>query len=40
MSVRFDLDGSHYKQGAGLKVYVDGKVVASTTNMGKLSVQL
>ena len=40
VSVRFDLDGSHYKQGAGLKVYVDGKVVASTTNMGKLSVQL
>ena len=40
VSVRFDRDGSHYGQGAGLTVYVDGKVAASAATMGKLSVQL
>jgi len=40
VSVSFDLDGTHYKKGKGLKVYVDGKVVAQAETMGALSVQL
>ena len=40
VSVRFDLDGSHYGQGKGLKVFVDGKLVKSSPVMAKLQVQL
>ena len=40
ISVSFDLDGSHYKQGKGLQVFVDGKLAKSSPMMAKLEVQL
>eukprot|EP01045_Picozoa_sp_COSAG04_P007068 COSAG04_NODE_360_length_15920_cov_50.432815_11_plen_231_part_00 len=40
VSVRFDRDGTHYKQGKGLKVWLDGKLAASAPAMAKLQVQL
>ena len=40
VAVAFDVDGKHYGRGAGLKVWVDGKVVASSATMAKLTVQL
>ena len=40
ISVRFDLDGTHYKQGKGLKVFVDGKLTKSAPQMAKLTLQL
>ena len=40
ISVSFDLDGSHYKQGKGLQVFVDGKLAKSSPTMAKLEVQL
>ena len=38
LTVLWDRDGSRYGQGAGLRVYVDGRVVASRASLGRLSV--
>lgn len=38
VTVLWDRDGSRYGQGAGLRVYVDGRVVASRSGLGRLSV--
>jgi hypothetical protein len=38
--VRFDLDGTHYGQGKGLKVFVEGKMAQSSPTMAKLTLQL
>jgi hypothetical protein len=40
ISVSFDLDGSHYKQGKGLQVFVNGKLAKSSPTMAKLELQL
>ena len=40
VSVRFDLDGTHYGKGKGLKVFVDGTVAQSSPAMAELTVQL
>eukprot|EP01049_Picozoa_sp_SAG25_P013203 SAG25_NODE_1980_length_2062_cov_2.526235_2_plen_240_part_00 len=40
ISVRYDLDGTHYNEGMGLKLFVDGKLAKSTPTMSKLEVQL
>ena len=40
VSVLFDADGKKYGKGAGLKVWLDGKVVAQAETMRKLTVQL
>jgi hypothetical protein len=40
ISVRYDLDGTHYKHGAGLKVFVDGRLAKSSPTMAKLEIQL
>jgi hypothetical protein len=40
LSVSFDLDGSHYKQGKGLQVFVNGKLAKSSPTMAKLELQL
>lgn len=40
VSVAFDADGLHYKRGAGLKVWVDGVVAASSPTLTKLVVAL
>ena len=37
---RFDLDGTHYQKGKGLKVFVDGELVQSSPVMAKLELQL
>jgi len=38
--VSFDFDGSHYKQGKGLQVFVNGKLAKSSPTMAKLELQL
>ena len=40
VSVQFDLDGTHYQKGKGLKVFVDGKLVKQSPVMAKLELQL
>jgi len=40
VAVAYDADGSRYCKGAGLNVYVDGKLAASAADVQKLSVQL
>eukprot|EP01052_Picozoa_sp_SAG31_P024137 SAG31_NODE_2033_length_6618_cov_3.628624_7_plen_893_part_00 len=40
VSIRFDMHGSHYGEGKGLKVYVDGKLATSSPTMRALHVQL
>ena len=40
VSVEFDADGSHYKRGCGLQVWVDGVVAASSPTLAKLVVTL
>lgn len=40
VSVQFDLDGSRYGKGKGLRVLVDGVLKASSPTMAKLSVSL
>ena len=40
LAVRYDRAGTHYNQGVGLAVLVDGKVVSSSKTMGKLVVSL
>ena len=40
VSVSFDLDGSHYRQGKGLQVFVNGKLAKSSPTMAKLELQL
>jgi hypothetical protein len=38
VTVLWDRDGSRYGQGAGLRVYVDGRVVAARSGLGRLAV--
>lgn len=40
ITVLYDKDGSRYKQGKGLKVYVDGRLAASASSLGKITVDL
>ena len=40
VSVRFDLHGTHYGEGKGLKLFVDGKLAKRSPTMAKLTVQL
>ncbi|MCD4825210.1 MAG: hypothetical protein K8S55_11450 [Phycisphaerae bacterium] len=40
ITVLYDKDGSRYKRGKGLKVYVDGRLVASAASLGKITVDL
>jgi hypothetical protein len=40
VGVSFDADGTKYGRGAGLKVWVDGKLAASSATMAKLEVDL
>jgi len=40
VSIQFDLDGTHYKNSAGLKVWVDGVMAKSSPTLTKLTVQL
>lgn len=40
VTVQFDRDGSRYNQGRGLRVEVDGKVVASSDNISRLSANV
>jgi len=38
VSVLWDRDGTHYKQGAGMKVYLDGRLVRSSATLRDLTV--
>jgi len=38
ITVLYDQDGTRYKEGSGMKVYVNGKVAASQANVGKMIV--
>ena len=40
VAVQWDADGNHYNQGAGLVVEVDGKKVASSTTLKKLTAEV
>lgn len=40
LSVVWDADGSHYGYGEGLKLFVDGKLAASSRKLQKLTVDL
>ncbi len=40
VSILWDRDGTHYRKGAGLRVIVDGKPLASRPTLGKLVVKL
>ena len=40
VSVSFDLDGSHYRQGKGLQVFVNGRLAKSSPTMAKLELHL
>ncbi len=40
ISLSYDRDGSHYKQGVGMKLWVDGKVVAEKPTIEKLAIAL
>ena len=40
VSVRWDMDGTHYRQGRGLSVTVDGKTVARRATLGRVTVPL
>jgi hypothetical protein len=40
ITVLYDQDGSRYQRGRGLKVYVDGRLAASASSLGKITVNL
>ena len=40
IAIVWDQDGTHYGKGKGLLLYVDGKVVASSPTIGKLTAVL
>jgi len=40
LTILWDRDGSHYKQGIGLAILVDGNVLARTEHLGKLTAKL
>jgi hypothetical protein len=40
LAVAFDVDGSHYHNGSGLKVWVDGVLKASSPTLSRLVVEL
>lgn len=40
ITILYDADGKHYGRGAGLSVYVDGKLAAAPSPMGKTTVQV
>jgi len=40
ITVLYDHDGTKYKVGSGMKIYVNGKVAASQQNIGKMSVPI
>jgi hypothetical protein len=40
LSIVWDRDGEHYRRGAGLRVSVDGKLLASSDTLTRLSVEL
>jgi len=40
LTVLWDRDGTHYNHGAGLQIYQDGKVIAHSAKLEKLTVQM
>ena len=40
LSFVWDVDGSHYAVGAGLRILVDGATVASSPTLGRLTAKL
>jgi hypothetical protein len=40
VSVTWDADGSHYRHGAGLRVSIDGREVATRAKLGRITVPL
>ncbi|HEY8301469.1 MAG TPA: LamG-like jellyroll fold domain-containing protein [Jatrophihabitans sp.] len=40
VTVLYDRDGTHYGQGSGLRIYVDGALVKATPGLGATSVQV
>ena len=40
ITIIYDEDGNHYKNGKGLFIYVDGKLKASSTKLTSLNVKL
>lgn len=40
LTVIYDTDGSHYGQGAGMRVYLDGELAAEADGLGSLTVKL
>lgn len=40
MTVLYDVDGTKYNAGSGMKVYVNGQMMASSPQVGKMSVNV
>ena len=40
LAIVWDKDGSHYKKGAGLSLWIDGKLAASSAGMQRLTAEL